>query len=99
MRYEGVDCTCKAFNTMELPSETAVRWRKKERELNKSKFNPTAGNTSGARSKAFNLSTYKLHALGDYTRTIHLFGTTDSYSTQIVSLLIFIVILQRILQG
>jgi hypothetical protein len=36
--------------------------------------------------KVFNISTYKLHALGDYVRTIRMFGTTDSYSTQTVSL-------------
>lgn len=36
--------------------------------------------------KKLNLLTYKLHALGDYVRTIRLFGTTDSYSTQIVSI-------------
>jgi hypothetical protein len=35
--------------------------------------------------KTLNLFTYKFHALGDYVRTIRLFGTTDSYSTQIVS--------------
>lgn len=35
--------------------------------------------------KYLNLFTYKFHALGDYVRTIRLFGTTDSYSTQIVS--------------
>ena len=35
--------------------------------------------------KAFNLFTYKHHALGDYQWTIPRFGTTDSYSTQIVS--------------
>ena len=34
--------------------------------------------------KHFNLSTYKLHALGDYVQTISLFSTTDSYSTQTV---------------
>jgi len=38
------------------------------------------------RVKLFSLFTYKFHALGDYVRTIKLFGTTDSYSTQIVSL-------------
>jgi hypothetical protein len=32
--------------------------------------------------KLFNLLTYKLHALGDYMRTIRLFGMSDSYSTQ-----------------
>lgn len=37
-----------------------------------------------AKVKTLNLFTYKLHALGDYVRTIRLFGTTDSYSTQIV---------------
>lgn len=34
--------------------------------------------------KVLNLFTYKFHALGDYVSTIRLFGTTDSYSTQIV---------------
>ena len=40
----------------------------------------------GARSskKTLNLNTYKFHALGDYVATIRLFGTTDSYSTQLV---------------
>jgi hypothetical protein len=36
------------------------------------------------RIKIFNMLTPKLHALGDYVQTIRLFGTTDSYSTQIV---------------
>ncbi|KAG2069254.1 hypothetical protein BDR04DRAFT_1128942 [Suillus decipiens] len=30
----------------------------------------------------FNLKMYKLHALGDYSTSIHNFGTTDSYSTE-----------------
>ena len=33
-----------------------------------------------------NLFTYKFHALGDYVRTIRLFGGTDSYSTQLVGI-------------
>ncbi|KIK19173.1 hypothetical protein PISMIDRAFT_13861 [Pisolithus microcarpus 441] len=33
-------------------------------------------------SKTFNLRTYKLHALSDYTTTIKMFGTLDSYLTQ-----------------
>ncbi|KAF8594348.1 hypothetical protein BDV93DRAFT_611903 [Ceratobasidium sp. AG-I] len=33
--------------------------------------------------RLYSLSTYKLHALGDYVRAIKLFGTSDSYSTQI----------------
>lgn len=38
------------------------------------------------RPKTFNLNTYKLHALGNYTTTIRRNGTTDSYSTEVVSL-------------
>jgi hypothetical protein len=34
--------------------------------------------------KQLNISTYKFHALPDYVRTIRMFGTTDSYSTQTV---------------
>lgn len=41
--------------------------------------------------KTLNLFTYKFHALGDYVRTIRLFGTTDSYSTQIVSTILFFI--------
>ena len=67
---------------MELPSETAARWRRKEGKLNP--LNSTARNNSAAHPKPFNLATYKLHALGDYVHTIRLFGTTDLYTTQIV---------------
>jgi hypothetical protein len=51
---------------------------------------PTVGasiagtDTIPAKVQILNLFTYKLHALGDYVRTIRAFGTTDSYSTQIV---------------
>jgi hypothetical protein len=34
--------------------------------------------------KLFSMCTYKLHALGQYVAAIARFGTTDSYSTQIV---------------
>jgi hypothetical protein len=37
-------------------------------------------------SKTLNLNTYKHHALGDYTSVIRRYGTTDSYSTESVSL-------------
>lgn len=48
---------------------------------------PAAGSTSsGKRKRALNLLTVKFHFLGDYVRHIRLFGTTDSYSTQLVSL-------------
>jgi hypothetical protein len=35
--------------------------------------------------KTLNIFTYKFHALGDYVRSIRVFGTTDSYSTQLVN--------------
>jgi len=38
------------------------------------------------KKKTLNLNTYKFHALADYVATIRLFGTTDSYSTLMVSL-------------
>ena len=43
-----------------------------------------------AKQKVYNLFTYKLHALGDYMKSIRMFGITDSYSTQIVSYKLFI---------
>ncbi|KAG2061327.1 hypothetical protein BDR06DRAFT_848767, partial [Suillus hirtellus] len=56
----------------------------------KSKAMPTnKGNkrtTEGTRQQYFNMSTYKLHALGDYVKSIWLFGTTDNFSTQVVCL-------------
>jgi len=39
--------------------------------------------------KIFNLCTYKLHALGDYVAAIARYGTTDNYSTQVVSHLVY----------
>jgi uncharacterized protein YdaU (DUF1376 family) len=47
---------------------------------------PTAKSNfqSSRQPKGFNLNTYKLHSLGDYANTIRQYGTTDSYSTQLV---------------
>ena len=87
------------FNTVELPRETAARERRKSKKnaLKKadavaadpvSQNHPTIAKMLPMKPKVrhFNLLTYKLHALGDYVQTIKDFGTTDSYSTQIVSL-------------
>jgi hypothetical protein len=75
------DFTCVAFNTSELPREKAARQRKAAKH---SETNGTPPESNGARIKTFNLSTYKFHAMGDYPTTIRLFGTTDSFTTQIV---------------
>src|ERR1700722_11481806 len=37
------------------------------------------------RTKTLNLNTYKLHSLGDYTASIRKYGTSDSYTTEMVS--------------
>jgi hypothetical protein len=73
--------TCATFNTVELPKERAARQRKATQRSETSNAPPES---SGARAKKFNLSTYKFHAMGDYVRTIRFFGTTDSYTSQIV---------------
>ena len=74
------EVTCKEFNTMELPRESRARIRRAA-----DKSGSGGASTSGARPKAFNLSTYKLHALGDYPQTIRECGTTDNYTSQWVS--------------
>lgn len=45
--------------------------------------------TSTRRLKTLNLDTYKYHSLGDYTEMIRKYGTTDSYSTELVGLFPF----------
>ena len=71
-----VKVTCAAFETKELPVEAAARRRQRGTQ---------AKDLNGPRPKSLNLLTYKFRALGDYVQTIRLFGTTDSYTTQIVS--------------
>ena len=93
------EVTCPCFSTVETDREYKARRREAEQKNLKSHqdTNPIvtttvesteggAGSTgiSGKRPKTFNLLTSKLHALGDYVETIKMFGTTDSYSTQIV---------------
>lgn len=84
--------TCAAFFTKETPREEAARHRRAAAKLAKSSGSTTdkplptpRSRSSGAKSRKFNLSTYKYHSLGDYIWHIIHFGTTDSYSTQIVS--------------
>ena len=64
------------FNTKELPKEAEAQ--KRRATTGKTNRNAPSGKVR------FNLSTYKLHALGDYANTIRQQGTTDSYSTQMV---------------
>ncbi|KAF9472386.1 hypothetical protein BDN70DRAFT_900592 [Pholiota conissans] len=82
-RFERHICPC--FDTRELPREEAARHRRQARKA-AANGNPSEETASATKTppkrKAFNLFTIKLHALGDYVKTIKTFGTTDSYSTQ-----------------
>jgi hypothetical protein len=84
--------TCSKFMTHDLPRETAARARRRGLRASKGKNKkpqrtPTDAEGDGTpKHRVFNLSTYKLHALGDYVKSIWLYGTTDNYSTQVVSL-------------
>ncbi|KAH9932168.1 hypothetical protein B0H21DRAFT_867145 [Amylocystis lapponica] len=74
--------TCERYVTMDLPQEEAARGRRKAAKAAKggSAAKPTE---SSKKVRKFNLSTYKLHALGDYPQSIRDFGTTDGTSTQV----------------
>ena len=72
------DKTCTKFNTMELAHEFEARNRRNARKKS------TKAQNQCRKVKTLNLFTYKFHALGDYVRTIRMFGTTDSFSTQLV---------------
>ncbi|KAK7684228.1 hypothetical protein QCA50_012552 [Cerrena zonata] len=71
--------TCTRTETYELPRERAARERRQAQQ-NK---NLASSSTSTRKRKTINLNTYKWHVLGDYVRSIHLFGPVDIYSTQI----------------
>src|SRR6267378_3120927 len=63
--------TCLRYKTRELPQETNARVTQQR---------------SQGKVKRFNLNTYKIHCIPDYPNAIRRYGTTDSYSTQTVSL-------------
>jgi hypothetical protein len=76
------------YNTYELKREVEARQRRETKKT---------GSFSSSRRerqpKTLNLQTYKLHALGDYVSTIKRYGTSDSYSTAIVSPLTIMIFL------
>lgn len=80
------------MNVQETPVEYARRRKQYEarkaasmvRSTQATNASTPSGVGDGRRKCVLNLNTYKMHALGDYVRTIERYGTTDSYSTQIV---------------
>jgi hypothetical protein len=87
---------CTAYETYELPSEEAARGcRTATTGARTSHYGPSEDAENLAKKtkrrrlqKVFNLSTYKVHALGDYAQAIRLFGTTDGFTTRVVSTLV-----------
>jgi hypothetical protein len=81
---------CPQFATIDTPSEAASRGRAAARKGSHVISRPNSGNMPATtrRPRMFNLQTYKLHAMGHYVEDIREFGTTDSYSTQVVCLLL-----------
>ena len=84
--------TTAAFETRELERERAAWQQHQEKSMtsgaSKSK-RPTAPDSKARKQKKINLMTYKYHALSHYVDTIRCFGTTDSYSTQPVSVQVY----------
>ncbi len=70
---------CINIDTRELPREEAARGR---REAAKGKVNTSA---TGKKQKKLNLQTFKWHDMGHVVEMIRRCGTTDGYSTQVVS--------------
>ncbi|KIK98052.1 hypothetical protein PAXRUDRAFT_135009, partial [Paxillus rubicundulus Ve08.2h10] len=78
--------TCAGYTTTELPQEHAAHSRRAAATTAKQGQDVPVLH-SGPKTKELNLCTYKYHTLGNYPDTIQCYGTTDSYSTQQVSLL------------
>ena len=60
-------------------------WKKNFNATSRLPVPASRGRTSGQWPKMLNINTYKFHSYGDYTRTIWMYGTMDSYSSELVS--------------
>lgn len=82
--------TCQHFDTFETPAEKAAWARAGVHAARKAGMSSNEVNTQppkdagGPRQQVYNMNTFKIHELGHYSLDIRDFGTTDSYSTQIV---------------
>ena len=81
---------CSAYQTSELPREEAARHCREAKQAGKSSKPLTQAQMGTTVPKAqpkveLNLETYKFHSLGDYVEAIRYGGTTDSYTTEVVS--------------
>lgn len=78
--------TCPAFDTRELRREAESRQRRRRKKMAEGQSSGLAvvAESDGKESlrKTLNLRRYKYHSLGDYSKTVRQFGTTDSFSTE-----------------
>lgn len=86
---------CTAYATQELPREVTARQKRQQAKATSSQEGTSQTNSEQPKEKSteskplvkmLNLQRYKHHSLGDYVETIRQYGTTDSYSTQSVSI-------------
>ncbi|TFK84679.1 hypothetical protein K466DRAFT_496126 [Polyporus arcularius HHB13444] len=72
---------CPNYDTRETPSEAQARVRRDQAR------DPDKAADTGTKAKPFNvLNTYKYHVLGDYCEYIKRCGTSDNWTTQVVSI-------------
>ena len=76
---------CHKYETKELHEEAQKRMRREVSEHMGEGLNTSKKTRQRTIEKKFSMLRPKLHFLGDYVRCILQFGTTDSYSTAIVS--------------
>ena len=76
--------TCSAFQTKELQREAENHMRQGAKKTPTTAGCPSLEACGSCCQKVFNLQMYKVHALADYPAQIRRYGTTDSFSTQIV---------------
>ncbi|KXN85079.1 hypothetical protein AN958_11721 [Leucoagaricus sp. SymC.cos] len=76
------EATCAFFYIEKLPTDAAARGQQSAR-MNSVQQKEKGKAPEKTSSQSFSLATYKLHLLGDYKEAIKMFGTSDSYSTQI----------------
>jgi hypothetical protein len=77
---------CPWYTTKELPREVRARLTCQQAQAMRrsSKARNTTSNSRPGKVKWFNMSTYKMHRIPNYLDAIRKHGTTDSYSTQTV---------------
>jgi hypothetical protein len=76
------------YNSLETPKEREKRMRQLTRQA-ASTGTTVPETTSTRKPKQFHLNRIKFHAMGEYVAEVKEHGTTDSYSTRIVSIFEF----------